>query len=314
MANLILRRILLTIPMLFLVTLIVFGLTQLIPGDPAVTLAGESATVEQIEGIRDKLGLNDPVVVQYGRLVGNLATGDLGTSLYSTQRVADALKQALPITLSLAGLALCFVIVIGLTFGLLAGSRPGSLLDRVLTFVAALGVAAPGYWVGMILVIVIALNWELLPAGLYVPFGDDPVLWFKHLILPAFALALAGIVEVTRQLRGALRDTMQQDYIRTARSKGLRGKSVILKHALKNAAIPVITVIGLQVNVLLGGAVAIEQVFGLNGLGQLAVKSVRDRDVTMIQGIVLVSVVVVTVTNLLVDLAYGYLNPKVRAR
>jgi peptide/nickel transport system permease protein len=187
------------------------------------------------------------------------------------------------------------------------------VLDRVLTFVAALGVAAPGYWIGMILVIVVALNWDVLPATGFVPFGEDPVLWLKHLLMPAFALALAGIVEVTRQLRGALRDTMQQDYIRTARSKGMRGRTVILKHALKNAAIPVITVIGLQVNVLLGGAVAIEQVFGLNGIGQLAVKSVRDRDVTMIQGIVLVSVVVVTVTNLLVDLAYGYLNPKVRA-
>jgi peptide/nickel transport system permease protein len=314
MGKLILRRIALTIPMLFLVTLIVFGLAQMIPGDPAVTLAGESATAEQIAGIREKLGLNDPTIVQYGRLVKNLVTGDLGTSLYSTQRVTDALKQALPVTLSLAGIALLLVIVVGVTFGLLAGSRPGSVLDRVLTFVAALGVAAPGYWVGMILVIVIALNWELLPTGQFVPLTEDPVLWLKHLILPAFALALAGIVEITRQLRGSLRDTMQQDYIRTARSKGMRGRTVILKHALKNAAIPVITVIGLQVNVLLGGAVAIERVFGMNGLGSLAVKSVRDRDVTMIQGIVLVSVVVVAITNLLVDLAYGYLNPKVRAR
>ena len=312
MGRLILRRILLTIPMFFLVTLIVFGLAQLIPGDPAVTLAGESATEEQIEGIREELGFNDPLLVQYLDLVGGLFTGDLGTSLYSTQTVVDAIKQALPITLSLAGLALFFVIIIGITFGLLAGSRPGSVLDRVLTLVAALGVAAPGYWVGMILIIVVALNWELLPAGLYVPFGDDPVEWFKHLLLPAFALALAGIVEVTRQLRGALQDTMQQDYIRTAKSKGLRSRSVIMKHGFKNAAIPVITVIGLQVNVLLGGAVAIEQVFGMNGLGQLAVKSVRDRDVPMMQGIVLVSVVVVTVTNLIVDVGYGYLNPRVR--
>jgi len=313
MGKLIVRRILLTIPMLFLVTLIVFGLAQMIPGDPAVTLAGESATPEKIEEIRGKLGLDDPVIEQYGRLVGDLATGDLGTSLYSTQTVWDAIRQALPITMSLAALSLLMVIVIGVGFGLIAGSRPGSILDRVLTFVAALGVAAPGYWVGMILIIIFALNRDWLPAALYVPFKDDPVLWLKHLIMPAFALALAGIVEVTRQLRGSLRDTMQMDYIRTAKSKGLRSRSVIMKHALKNAAIPVITVIGLQVNVLLVGAVAIEQVFGLNGLGQLAVKSVRDRDVTMIQGIVLVSVVVVTVSNLLVDLAYGYLNPKVRA-
>ena len=314
MLKMILRRILLTIPLLFLVTLIVFGLAQLVPGDPAVTLAGESASAEQIEQIREQLGLNDPVLVQYGRMLSDLVRGDLGHSLFSTQRVTAALAQALPITLSLAGLALFLVALVGLTFGLLAGMRPGSLLDRMLTLIAALGVAAPAYWVGMILVIVFSFELGLLPAALFVPFGESPTEWFKHLLLPAIALSLAGIVEVTRQLRGSLGDTMQQDYIRTARAKGLRGRTVVLKHALKNAAVPVVTVIGLQVNVLLGGAIAVEQVFGLNGIGGLAVKAVRDRDLPVIQGVVLVSVLVVTVSNLLVDLAYGWLNPRVRAR
>jgi peptide/nickel transport system permease protein len=313
MVKLIIRRILLTIPLLFLVTVIVFSLSQLVPGDPAVTLAGESATKEQITEIRDKLGFDDPLVVQYGHMVKGLATGDLGTSLYSTQTVTAALGQALPVTLSLAALALVLVVVIGVTFGVLAGMRPGSILDRMLTLVASLGVAAPAYWVGMILVIVFTFQFDLLPGALYVDWADSKAEWLKHLILPAFALALAGIVEVTRQLRGSLRDTMQLDYIRTAQAKGMRQRTVIMKHGLKNAAIPVVTVIGLQVNALLGGAIAVEQVFGFNGIGGLAVKAVRDRDLPVMQGIVLVSVVVVTVSNLLVDLAYGYLNPRVRA-
>jgi peptide/nickel transport system permease protein len=314
MGKLILRRLLLTIPLLFLVSLIVFGLAKLVPGDPAVTIAGESADLARIEEIREKLGENDPAIVQYGRLVKGVVTGDLGTSLYSEQKVTDALTTALPVTLSLAGLALFFVVLFGIPFGLLAGSRPGSLLDRILTVVAALGVAAPGYWIGIILIVVFGLNLGWFPSGLYVPFRENPADWFYHLVLPAFALSLAGIVEVTRQLRGAIRDTMQQDYVRTARAKGLSEKIVIMKHAFKNAAIPVVTVIGLQVNTLIGGAIALELVFGLSGLGALAVRAVQNRDLPIIQGVVILSVFVVTASNLLVDLAYGWLNPKVRAQ
>jgi peptide/nickel transport system permease protein len=314
MLRMIIRRILMTIPLLFLVTLIVFSLSQLVPGDPAVTLAGESATPEQIAEINEKLGYNDPLVVQYVDMVKGLVTGDLGTSIYSTQTVTAALAQALPATLSLAALSLLMVIVVGTTFGALAGMKPGSLLDRSLTVIASLGVAAPAYWVGMILIIIFTFQLEWLPGALYVPFTESPWEWLRHLIMPAFALGLAGVVEVTRQLRGSLRDTMQLDYVRTARAKGMRQHTVVGKHAMKNAAIPVVTVIGLQVNVLLGGAVAVEQVFGLNGIGGLAVKSVRDRDLPMMQGIVLVSVIVVTVSNLIVDLMYGWLNPRVRTQ
>jgi peptide/nickel transport system permease protein len=314
MGKLIVRRLLLTIPLLFVVSLIVFGLAKLVPGDPAVTIAGENATIERIEQIRERLGENDPAIVQYGRLIKGVFTGDLGTSLYSEQKVTDAITTALPVTLSLAGLALLFVVLFGVSFGLLAGSRPGSIIDRILTLVAALGVAAPGYWVGIILIIVFGLNLGWFPTGLYVKITDNPLDWLYHLLLPAFALSLAGIVEVTRQLRGSLRDTMQQDYVRTAKAKGLSGRLVILKHALKNAAIPVVTVIGLQVNALLGGAIALELVFGFSGVGALAVRAVVNRDLPIIQGIVLLSVFVVTISNLLVDLAYGWLNPKVRAQ
>jgi peptide/nickel transport system permease protein len=314
MGKLIVRRLLLTIPLLFVVSLIVFGLAKLVPGDPAVTIAGENATIERIEQIRERLGENDPAIVQYGRLIKGVFTGDLGTSLYSEQKVTDAITTALPVTLSLAGLALLFVVLFGVSFGLLAGSRPGSIIDRILTLLAALGVAAPGYWVGIILIIVFGLNLGWFPTGLYVKITDNPLDWLYHLLLPAFALSRAGIVEVTRQLRGSLRDTMQQDYVRTAKAKGLSGRLVILKHALKNAAIPVVTVIGLQVNALLGGAIALELVFGFSGVGALAVRAVVNRDLPIIQGIVLLSVFVVTISNLLVDLAYGWLNPKVRAQ
>jgi peptide/nickel transport system permease protein len=314
MVKLILRRLVLTIPLLFVVSLIVFGLAKLVPGDPAVTIAGESADIERIEEIREKLGENDPAIVQYGRLVKGVFTGNLGTSLYSEQQVTKAMMTALPVTLSLAGLALFFVILFGIPFGLLAGSRPGSLLDRSLTVIAALGVAAPGYWIGIILIIVFGLNLKWFPTGLYVGITDNPWQWFVHLVLPAFSLSLAGIVEVTRQLRGAIRDTMQQDFVRTARAKGLSERLVIMKHAFKNAAIPVVTVIGLQVNTLIGGAIALEFVFGLSGLGALAVRAVQNRDLPIIQGVVLMSVFVVSISNLVVDLAYGWLNPKVRAQ
>jgi ABC-type dipeptide/oligopeptide/nickel transport system permease component len=180
MLRMIVRRILLTIPLLFLVTIIIFTLSQLVPGDPAVTLAGESATQEQIDEINEKLGYNDPLIVQYVDMVKGLVTGDLGTSLYSTQTVTAALAQTLPVTLSLAALALLMVIVIGTTFGALAGMKPGSILDRSLTVIASLGVAAPAYWVGMIMIIVFTFQLGWLPGSLYVPFADSPRLTARH--------------------------------------------------------------------------------------------------------------------------------------
>ena len=308
------RRLLLTIPLLFIVSLMVFSLSQLVPGDPAITIAGETATPERIAEIRQKLGQDKPLPQQYLDMMTGIAQGDLGTSLYSTQEVSSALRNAIPATLSLASLALVFVIVIGIPFGVLAGTHPGSVIDRILTGLVALGVAAPAYWVGMILLIVFALNLGWFPTTQYVPLADGIGPWFHHLVLPAFALSLAGIVETTRQLRSSMQEVMHQDFIRTARSKGLPHRSVVYKHALKAAVSPAVTVIGLQVNSLLGGAIAVELVFNLNGIGLLAVRAVQNQDVPIIQGIVLVSVVVVTFSNLIVDVIYGRLNPKVLAQ
>lgn len=314
MLKLIGRRLLLTIPLLFFVSLIVVGLVQLVPGDPAVTIAGENATPERIAEVRERLGTDDPVIEQYGRLMKGIVTGDLGKSLYSEQNVLDAMVTALPVTLSLAGLALLFVALFGIPFGLFAGTRPGSLTDRVISILVAMGVAAPGYWIGIIMIIVFGLNLKWFPTGIYVNLRDDPSGWLYHLLMPAFALSLAGIVEVTRQLRSSMKETMLADFVRTARAKGLPARLVVMKHAFKNAAVPLVTVLGLQVNTLLGGAIALELVFGFSGVGALAVRAVSNQDIPVIQGIVLLSVIVVTISNLLVDLAYGWLNPKVRAQ
>jgi peptide/nickel transport system permease protein len=314
MAQLVIRRLLALIPMVFIVSLMVFALVLLIPGDPAITISGENATEAQIQATRERLGLDDPVMVQYGRWASNAIQGDLGTSLFSSRSVSSAIAERFPVTLTLTISALIVALLIAIPAGIIAAMKRGSWIDRLATVGASAGVAMPNFWVGLVLIIIFALELEWLPALGYVSFRDDPVEAIKHLILPALTLGTAAAAETTRQLRSALVDVLHQDYIRTAKAKGLRGRAVITRHALKNAAVPVITVIGLQVSLLLGGSVIVEQVFGIPGLGQLAIRAVLERDIPMIQGVVVVTTVIVLLVNLLVDLAYGWLNPKVRAQ
>lgn len=314
MTHLIGRRLLTLIPLLLLVSLAVVSSLYLVPGDPAITLSGENASAEKIEQTRVRLGLDQPLRVQYSRWVGDAVKGDLGTSLYSSQKVTTALVERAPVTLSLTFLAMAFALLVSIPVGILAASRPHGWVDRAATGVASIGVAMPSFWVGMLLIIVFTVNTRLLPPVGYVPFGESPTEWFRHLIMPAISLGLVAAAETIRQLRGALVDVLSADYIRTAEAKGLRHRTVILRHALKNAAVPAVTVIGFQLTYLLGGSVIIESMFGLPGLGQLAIDSVIARDVPMIQGIVLVAVLVAVTSNLLVDISYGLLNPKVRVR
>lgn len=314
MVQLIIRRLLIMVPVAFLVSLMVFSLLLLVPGDPAVTLAGENATEEQVEATRERLGLNDPVLEQYGRWMGGVLRGDLGESLFSSQQVTDAIVQRLPVTLSLAGGAMVVALLVGVPAGILAAVFRGRWPDRLLGLGAAASIAMPNYFLGMLLILVFAIWNSWLPATSYVGFTDDRVLWFKHLLLPWLTLGLASAAVITRQLRSSLIGVLAQDYVRTARAKGLRSRTVILKHASKNAAIPVVTVIGTQVAFLLGGSVIVEQVFGLTGIGQLVVNAVFRRDLPVIQGVVVFFTMIVLLMNLLVDLAYGYLNPKVRVR
>lgn len=307
-------RVLTTVPVLVLVTFVVFGLVLLIPGDPAVTIAGPDATVEQVAAVRERLGLDRPTIVQYWDWVTGALSGDLGTSLFTSRPVATSIADGLPVTMALASTALLISLAIAVPVAILSALHRGTWIDRVATAGSSLGIALPSFWLGLVFVLVFSLALGWLPATGYVPISEDPGLWLAHIVLPALTLGIAGAAESTRQLRGSIIGVLQQDYVRTARAKGLRSRMVIGKHVLKNASVPLVTVLGLQITALLGGAVLVEQVFGVPGLGQVAINAVTTRDVPVIQGIVLVAVLVAVVSNLLVDLAYGYLNPKVRPR
>ncbi len=306
------RRLLALIPLLFVVTFVVYSLLLLVPGDPAITLAGDNPTEEQIAATRERLGLDDPVIVQYGRWVADAVRGDLGTSLYSSRSVTDAVLARLPMTLSLTAAAVVIALVLSVPLGLAAAARPRGVVDRMTLVGASVGVALPSFWVGLVLIIVFGHGLGWLPPVGYVGLSESPLDWARHMALPATALGLAAAAETTRQLRGAMVDVLGTDYVRTARSAGLRARTVVMKHALKNAASPVLTVLGIQVTYLLGGSVIVEKMFGIPGLGSLAVESVLARDIPMIQGVVVVAVIVAVTVNLLVDLGYAALNPRVR--
>lgn len=299
--------------LLFIVSVVVTAMTAFIPGDPAITIAGENASPETIASIRERLGYDRPFIEQYVDWMGGALRGDLGESLFIPRTVSGMLVDRLPVTASLTLGALVVALVIGGPLGIVAGLRRGSAADRIATGIASFGVSMPSYWLAMILIIVFSIHFSVLPVIGYVPFTEDPWSWARHLVLPSVALGASAASELARQVRSALADVLQQDYIRTARSKGVRGGAVIARHAAKNAIGPAVTVLGLQVALLLGGAVVVEQVFAIPGIGQLAVTAVVNRDIPLIQGIVVLSTLVVVVTNLLVDLLQVWINPKLRS-
>ncbi|MEZ5224927.1 MAG: ABC transporter permease [Ilumatobacteraceae bacterium] len=313
MVQLFFRRLAMTVPILVLASFLVFGLVLLVPGDPAITLAGDNATEEQIQVIRDRLGLDDPIHVQYGRWASAAVQGDLGDSLFSGRSVTKSIGERLPVTVSLAAVSVLIALMIAIPAGLLSATRRGTWLDTTATVGAPLGLAMPSFWLGAVLALIFALSLGWLPATGYVPLTENPFEWFRHLVLPGLTLGTSAAAETTRQLRASLGDVLQQDYVRTARAVGLRSRVVVLKHGMKNAAMPVVTVLGFQVAFLLGGSVIVEQLFALPGLGGLAIRAVLDRDLPVIQGVVLFTTALVVSINLLVDLMYGWLNPKVRA-
>jgi len=306
------RRMVMAIPLLFASSIVVFSLVLAVPGDPAVTLAGDNATPERIEAIRVTLGLDQPLVEQYLTWLGNVLQGDLGTSLLSSKSVSDTILERLPVTLSLALTAIVIGLLIGVPAGVIAALNRNRWPDRVATVGASAGMAMPNFWLGLVFVVVFAVKNPWFPPSGYVRITEDPWEWLRHILLPALTLGTAASAEITRQLRGSLSDVLSTDYVRTARAKGLRRWSVVGKHAAKNASIPVVTVVGLQFSLMLGGTVAVERVFGIPGLGSSIVDAVLGKDLPMIQAIVLLLTVAVVFINLAVDIAYGYLNPKVR--
>ena len=295
------------------VSLVVFLLDRFIPGDPALVLAGENATAAEIERTRTQLGLEKPLAERYLAWAGRSLRGDLGKSLFSSQSVASEIAARLPITLSLLALSLLIALVAGIAAGVAAALHRRRAADRAIVMVASLGVAMPNFWVGLLLVLALAIALPVFPATGYVPLTANPAGWLLHLALPALALAIAPAAEITRQARGSVIGILHRDFVRTAVAKGLPRWIVIGKHVLKNTGVTVATVAGIQVSVLLGGSVVIEQVFGLPGIGGLMLEAVTARDLPIVQGIVLVTTTMIIACNLLVELSYGYFNPKVRA-
>lgn len=313
MAQLALRRVLTSIPILLAVSFVVFAMVALIPGDPAAVLAGENATPEQIAEVRSSLGLDQPLLVRYWDWLWSALHGDFGQSLRTGQSVGQILASHVTITLSLVAVTLVLATAIGMAAGIVAAARAGGLVDRAITGLSAVAVALPPFWVSLLLVLFFAVNVRLFPAVGYVPFAESPSEWLSHLFLPALALAALPAAELALQLKDTLTAELRRDYVLTARAKGLSKPKILFKHTLKNAAIPVTTVLGYRTAQLIGGTVTVEVVFVIPGLGSTAVSSVQARDVTVLLGLVVLTTLAVVVINLIVDISYGYLNPKVRS-
>jgi peptide/nickel transport system permease protein len=300
------------LPLILLITLGTFALGQLMPGDQAYAVAGPDATAEQVAQVRRDLNLEDPAPVRYVTWLQDAVSGDLGVSAVTRRPVADELSRRWPVTASLGVAALAMSLFLGIPIGVAQGLRPGSWSDRALLALVSVGLAAPAFWLATMLVYLFAVERHWLPAMGYVPFGESPVDWARHIAMPAFTLAVVGAAEIARQLRAGLVGVMQQDHIRAATARGLGPWSVAGKHGLRNAALPVLTIIGLRIGQLLAGAVVVEEIFGLNGLGSYALDAILNQDFAVIQGVVLLTAVVVVAANLLVDILYHWANPKAR--
>jgi peptide/nickel transport system permease protein len=313
MAALIARRLLAIIPILLIVTFAVFMLISLVPGDAAVTLAGGiRATPQKVQQVREQLHLDEPLLQQYWRWLSNAVQGNLGRSFYSRQPVSDEIAARLPVTLGMIVAGMFVTLLIGVPLGLISGMRAGSRVDKGGRLYASVGVAVPDFVIAIVLVVLFAVQWRLLPPSGYVRFTDSPTEWLRYMALPAVALGIASGAVLSRQLRASLVDTMESNYVRAAWARGGRARTVVGKHALKNAAMPVVTVLGLQLGFLVGGTVLLEQIFSIPGMGSYFLRGIDGFDLPVIQGVTIVFVVFMILMSLAVDVAYGFLNPKVR--
>ena len=312
MLGYLLRRVLATIPVMAIVGLFVFSLLYIAPGDPAAVIAGDQASPEDIEKIRRSLGLDRPFVVRFGEWSLNVLRGDLGTSMFTGLPVTELIRQRLEPTLSLMLVTLVLAILVAVPMGVIAAWKAGSALDRVFMALAVLGFSVPVFVVGYLLAYLFGLTFELLPVQGYTPIAAGLWPWLENLILPAIALGFVYIALIARITRATMLEVLSQDYIRTARAKGLSERPVLFLHALKNAAVPIVTVIGIGVALMIGGAVVTESVFAIPGLGRLTIDAIVRRDYPVIQGIVLMFSFVYVLVNLAVDIIYTALDPRIR--
>ncbi|KFG68307.1 ABC transporter permease [Microvirga sp. BSC39] len=306
------RRILIAIPTLIIVSLLVFALQKLLPGDPVLTMAGEERDPQVLEYLRQKYRLDDPIPVQYFAWIGSALTGNLGISLRTDIPVLDLIMSKLPVTLELAIMAMIVALAIGIPTGIISAVKKGTAVDYTANVIALSGLSIPNFWLGIMLIMLISVRWQLLPASGYVPPTEDLWLNIKTMIMPAFVLGTGLAASLMRHTRSAMLGVMRSDYIRTARAKGLLSRKVILKHALRNALVPIVTLSTLLFGELLAGAVLTEQIFTIPGFGKLIVDAVFNRDYAVVQGVVLCTAVGFIFMNLLADVLYVLVNPRLR--
>lgn len=314
MVSFVLRRFAGMIPILFLITVAVFLVMQVLPGDPARMILGQEATEEAIAAVRERLGLNQPLYMQYFSWLGNVLTGDLGRSMVDNTPVAGIILNALPVTLQVVGLALVIALLIGVPAGVIAATSPGRIGDSVATFIGLSCISLPGFWVAILMLYFFSLYLGWLPSSGFVRPTDD--LWqsFLHSLMPAIALGLRPAGIFMRLVRSSMLEVMKSDYVRTARAKGLTSRVVILRHGLRTSLIPLVTILSVEFAALLGNVVVIDTIFGLPGFGRLIFNSVLRLDMTMMQSLVLIFALAVIVINLLTDILYSILDPRIKER
>ncbi|TVY07098.1 nickel ABC transporter permease [Paenibacillus cremeus] len=304
MLSYIVRRVLQMIPTLIGVSILVFILIHSVPGDPARLIAGNEASEQDVALVRERLGLNQPLYMQYGHYIGQLLHGDLGTSLRSNRPVMTEILTRFPTTIMLTVMAIVIMVLVGLFAGIMSATKPNSVRDNATMMFSLFGISMPIFWLGLMLILIFSYYLRWLPSG-----GNDGI---KYFILPAVAIGLSSSAILARLTRSSVLEVIHQDFVRTARAKGVKEKVVVFKHTLKNALIPIITIIGLEFGHLLGGAVLAETVFSMNGLGRYVIQSIQFRDYPAIQGTVLFIAALFVVVNLIVDLCYSLVDPRVK--
>ena len=312
MTRYVLRRLGAAVIVLFLASVLVFLGVRALPGDPVLALAGEQRDPAVLNQIRHQYGFDQPIPVQYVKWLGNAVQGDFGTSTKSGLPVAQTILDRIPITLELAALSVLFAVILGITAGVIAAVRRGSVADYASSSLALFGLSVPHFWLGLMLILLFAVKLRLLPASGYVSFADDPIENLRRMIMPAFVLGTGFSAIVMRQMRSSMLESLSADYVRTARAKGLSEREVIGAHALRNSLITVVTLIGLQLGALISGAVITEQIFVIPGFGKLTIDSVLQRDPAVIQAVVLIAAAGYVIVNVIVDLLYSFLNPRIR--
>jgi peptide/nickel transport system permease protein len=312
MVDFLVRRALISIVTLIVISLIVFTGVRMIPGDPARVMGGTDADPAGLEEIRQKYGLNDPIVVQYLRWVGLAVRGDLGESIRTRESVVLTVARKLPITMELACLAVFVALAIAIPAGVFSAVRRNTVWDLLVNAVSLCGISVPSFWLGIMLILLVAVRLGWLPASGFVPFWQQPLGNLERMVMPAFVLGAGLAAVLMRQTRNSMIEVLSADYIRTAYSKGLAGRVVIFRHAIRNGLIPVVTILGLQMGALMGGAVVTEQIFVVPGFGRLIVEAVFTRDYPLVQGVVLITASSIVLINLLVDTSYSLLNPRIR--